>query len=185
MDNVFINDSDDEFEDENPEDRNLWRLAKRYIRNWENPIEFFEDIPFRKRYRFSKRAVIEILLPLVNAQLRRLDNRGLPISPLMQLLVTLRFYATSSFQIVNGDLRGFSQATVSRIIVRVSRIIASHLSEYINFFTEEKRRSNKNKFYEIANFPSIIGCIDCTHIRIANPGRNYGEVFRNRKDSFL
>ncbi|KYM99341.1 hypothetical protein ALC62_09926 [Cyphomyrmex costatus] len=128
MNNVFVNDSDDEFEDENPEDRNLWRLAKRYIRNWEYPIEFFEDIPFRKRYRFSKRAVIEILLPLVNAQLRRLDNRGLPISPLMQLLVTLRFYATSSFQ-----------------------------------FTEEKRRSNKNKFYYIANFPSIIGCIDCTH----------------------
>ncbi|XP_018375209.1 PREDICTED: putative nuclease HARBI1 [Trachymyrmex cornetzi] len=29
-----------------------------------------------------------------------------------------------------------------------------------------------------------IWCIDCTHIRIANPGRNYGEVFRNRKGWF-
>jgi hypothetical protein len=99
MDNEFINDSDDGFEDENPENRNLWRLVKRYIRDWENPMEFYEDVPFRKRYRFSKGAVIETLLPLVNAQLRRLNNRGLPVSPLIQLLITLRFYATSSFQV--------------------------------------------------------------------------------------
>jgi len=98
MDNEFLN-SDEGFEDENLEDRNLWRLAKRYIRDWENPMEFFEDVPFRQRYRFSKRTEIEILLPLVNAQLRQLNNRGLPVSPLMQLLITLPFYATSSFQV--------------------------------------------------------------------------------------
>lgn len=184
MDNEFFNDSDEGFEDENVEDRILLRLAKRYIRDWENPMEFFEDVPFRKRYRFNKGAIIEILLPLVNDKLRRFNNRGLPISPLMQLLITLRFYATSSFQIVNGDLRGYSQASVSRIVARVSRILASHLSVYINFSTEEKRRRNKNQFYEMANFPSIIGCIDCTHIRIANPGGNNGEIFRNRKGWF-
>lgn len=69
------------------------------IENRENPIEFFEDLPFQKRYRFIKEAVINILLPMINDQLRRLNNRGLPISPLMQLLITLRFYATSSFQV--------------------------------------------------------------------------------------
>jgi len=98
MDNEFLN-CDEGFEDKNPEDRNLWRLAKRYIRDWENPMEFFEDVLFRQKYRFSKGTVIEILLSLVNAQLRQLSNRGLPISPLMQLLITLRFYATSSFQV--------------------------------------------------------------------------------------
>lgn len=99
MDNEFLNDSDEGFEDEDLADGIIVRLAKRYIRNWENPIGFFEDIPFRKRYRFSKEAVIEILLPLVNARLRNITNRGLPISPLLQLLITLRFYATSSFQV--------------------------------------------------------------------------------------
>ncbi|XP_011168112.2 putative nuclease HARBI1 [Solenopsis invicta] len=142
MDNEFINDSDDGFEDKNPEDRNLWRLAKRYIRDWENLTEFYEDVPFRKRYRFSKEAVIKTLLPLI----------------------------------VNRDLQGYSQATVSRIVVQVSKILASHLNEFINFSTEEKRRNNKNKFYEVANFPSVIGCIDCTHICIKNPEGNYGEA---------
>jgi hypothetical protein len=61
------------------------------VRDWENLMEFYEDAPFRKRFRFSKGAVIETLLSLVNAQLRRLNNRGLPVSPLMQLLITLRF----------------------------------------------------------------------------------------------
>jgi len=113
MDNEFLNDSDDGFEDENPENRILWRIPKRYIRDWENPVEFFEDIPFRKRYRFSKGAVIEILLPLVNARLRRLNNRGLPVSPLMQLLITLRFYATSSFQVC----KFYSNTVVNKEII--------------------------------------------------------------------
>lgn len=95
MDNEFLNDSDDEY----PKDIRVWRLAKRYIRDWENPIEFFEDVPFQKRYRFSKGAVVDILLPLVNARLRKLNNHGLPVSSLIQLLITLRFYATSSFQV--------------------------------------------------------------------------------------
>jgi len=96
MDNDFLNDSNGVFENENDF---RWRLSKRYIRDWENPIEFFKDITFRKRYRFSKRVVIDLLLPLINNELRRTDNRGLPISPIMQLLIILRFYATSSFQV--------------------------------------------------------------------------------------
>jgi len=96
MNNEFLSNSD-ESENEYLENRHMWRLAKRYIRDWENPIEFFDDIAFKKRYRFSKEAIIDILLPLVNWRLRRCNNRGLPFSPLMQLLITLRFYATSSF----------------------------------------------------------------------------------------
>lgn len=56
MNNDFLN-SDVEI-DEDVED--VFRLPKRYIRNWENPIEFYEDIQFKKRYRFSKRAVVDI-----------------------------------------------------------------------------------------------------------------------------
>lgn len=41
-----------------------------------------------------------------------------------------------------------------------------------------------NQFYEIAHFPSVIGCIDCIHIHIVNPGGNNGEIFRNRKGWF-
>ncbi|XP_024888320.1 putative nuclease HARBI1 isoform X2 [Temnothorax curvispinosus] len=136
-----------------------------------------ENVENDIRWRLPKRYIL-------NEQLQRNDNRGLPISPIMQLLITLRFYATSSFQIVNGDIRGVSQASVSCIVARVSTILASHLKQYINFSTQQRQRQNTNRFYEVANFPRIIGCIDCTHIRIANPGGNNGEIFRNRKGWF-
>lgn len=95
-----------------------------------------------------------------------------------------RIFYILIFQIVSGDIQGVSQASVSRIVTRVSKIIASHLGQYITFSTQERRRQYMNQFYEIANFPSVIGCIDCTHIRIANPGKHNGEIFRNRKGWF-
>ncbi|KAG5323529.1 HARB1 nuclease, partial [Acromyrmex heyeri] len=170
IDNEFLDDSDDGYENEN---YISWRLPKQYIRDCKNSIEFYEYIPFRKQYRFDKRCVIDILLPLVNEQLLRTNNRGLPIFPLMQLLI-----------IVNRDLKKYSQIFVSRIVARVSRILAFHVSTYINFFTQQYQRQNINRFYEIANFLYVIGCIDCTHVRIINPGGNNGEVFRNRKEWF-
>ncbi len=39
----------------------------------------------------------------------------------------------------------------------------------------------KGKFYRIGRFPGVIGCTDCTHIRIKCPNCQQGENFRNRK----
>ncbi|CAN7949971.1 unnamed protein product, partial [Ixodes pacificus] len=39
-------------------------------------------------------------------------------------------------------------------------------------------------FYNIGKFPSVTGCIDCTHVKIKGPGGPNGEVFRNRKGFF-
>ena len=39
-------------------------------------------------------------------------------------------------------------------------------------------------FYEIANFPGVLGAIDCTHVAIQSPGGEYAELYRNRKGYF-
>lgn len=39
-------------------------------------------------------------------------------------------------------------------------------------------------FYQMNNFPRVIGAIDCTHIRIQYPNSDVGEQFRNRKGYF-
>ncbi|CAH1996810.1 unnamed protein product [Acanthoscelides obtectus] len=41
--------------------------------------------------------------------------------------------------------------------------------------------ANRIQSYEISHFPNVIGCIDCTHIKIKNPFGEIGEVYRNRK----
>ena len=43
-----------------------------------------------------------------------------------RLNLALRFYETSSFQEAIGGTDGASQATMSRIITRVSEVLASH-----------------------------------------------------------
>ncbi|KAJ8958210.1 hypothetical protein NQ314_006440 [Rhamnusium bicolor] len=78
------------------------RLPKRYFRDVENPLERFRDNEFQNRYRFSKDSVRHIILPIVQNQLMKTNNRGLPIPPLIQLLVCLRFFATGNFQVAAG-----------------------------------------------------------------------------------
>jgi len=75
------------------------RAPKRYIRDGHNPFEFYNEVEFKRRFRFSKEAVMYGLLPKIEEDLTKVNNRGLPIAPVLQLLVCLRFYATASFQV--------------------------------------------------------------------------------------
>lgn len=89
-----------EFVDWQDEIEELIRIPKRYIRDYENPFEFFEDLAFRNRYRFSKFIVRDEIFPLVSDSLIKVSTRGLPILPILQLLIALRFYATGNFQVI-------------------------------------------------------------------------------------
>jgi hypothetical protein len=75
------------------------RLPKRYIRNVFDPFEYYHNDEFEKRYRFSKVVVVEIIIPLVIRNLEKPTNRGLPVPPLLQLLIALKFCATGNFQV--------------------------------------------------------------------------------------
>lgn len=80
---------------------NVERIPKRYIRDAENPFDFYAEHHFKRRYRFSKETVRDALLPLIYQQLTTITNRGLPLAPIEQLFVALRFYATGDFQVSN------------------------------------------------------------------------------------
>jgi len=75
------------------------RVPKRYIRDGQNPFEFFNDWEFKRRFRFSKNSIMFGIFPLIEEGLAKTNNRGLPISPIIQLLICLRFYSTASFQV--------------------------------------------------------------------------------------
>lgn len=81
------------------EDEIQIRAPKKYIRDGQNPFEFFNEQEFKRRFRFSKNSVMFGILPLIEEGLAKINNRGLPISPVIQLLICLRFYATASFQV--------------------------------------------------------------------------------------
>lgn len=78
-----------------------------------------------------------------------------------------------------------SQTTVGRIIKSISKRIALLLPHFIRFPGNNELSEVKSKFYEIARFPTVIGTIDCTHVRIKCPAKNVGPEmaghFLNRK----
>ena len=73
-------------------------VRKRYIRDRpkDNPVEFYNDIELKKRFRFDKETVIEIA-HLFEDRLTKTNNRGLPVPPIMQLLTALKFYAIDMY----------------------------------------------------------------------------------------
>ncbi|KAH7968800.1 hypothetical protein HPB52_011308 [Rhipicephalus sanguineus] len=159
-------------------------IPRPLLRDRSNPMEDFTDSEFLARFRFTKSSVIKLLecLPLEES----CSDRGHPLPPMIQLLIALRFYGAGTFQVVAGDLVHVSQPTVSRVIERVSRLIATHLFPDVVQFpnSDDGFRETMVGFYRIAKFPGVTGCIDCTHIRIKSPGGPDGEVYRNRKGYF-
>ncbi|XP_070377009.1 putative nuclease HARBI1, partial [Dermacentor albipictus] len=155
----------------------------RVVRDRLNPMELYNDDEFLCRFRFSKSAVQQLLAMLPLRE--RTDGRGFPVPPLLQLLITLRFYGAGTFQIVTGDLVNVSQPTVSRVIERVSTMIARSLfTALVKFPAASEVSGVMSEFYKLGKFPGVSGCIDCTHVPIKSPGGDHAEVYRNRKGYF-
>lgn len=118
------------------------------------------DGEFEMRFRLP-RDMIDELVGRIRSKIELPKCRNNPISPKLQVLITLRFYASGAFQCVIGDLFGVSQKSVSRIIGKVSNAIASLASEEVKFPSTSQDRAAMNlKFYKIAKIPSVIGVID-------------------------
>lgn len=88
-----------------------------------------------------------------------------------QLLLTLRFYATGNHLLSVADFSGVSKTSSHRIIHPVTNAIARLRPRFIKFPTlAEEIKKEQIKFFYIARFPRVIGCIDCTHIKIQSFG---------------
>ena len=76
-------------------------VPKQYIRDGQNPFEFYNEREFKRRFRFAKDSIMFGILPLIEEGLSKVNNRGLPTAPVLQLLISLWFYETASFQVSN------------------------------------------------------------------------------------
>lgn len=117
-------------------------------------LQLDED-QFRRRYRMSKASFMQ-LLNLIIEELNWANNRNHPTPPHIQLQVALRFYATGSFQLVQGDLLGLSQPTVSRIVRRVSEIIAGHSKDFIKFPSPAECHEVRHSLFAGVLLPIIV-----------------------------
>ena len=124
------------------------------------------------RYRFPKNVLLDLchdLGPMLARDTRR--TNAIPVH--IQLLSTLGFLATGTFQREVGDISGISQPSMSRTMPAVLDAIISLAPNYIQFpYRDPQQAEIKRGFHAIARFPNIIGAIDCTHIAIKAPSTN-------------
>ena len=120
------------------------------------------------RYRFKRHEILE-LVEEIKPQIEHRTKCNITLAE-NQVLLASRFYTTGGFQNLVGERIGVHKSTVSRIIYRISLVLSQNLSNCVTFpVDEEAMKSTMDKFYEIAEFPGIIGCVDGTQIRIQAP----------------
>lgn len=121
------------------------------------------------RYRFLKEILKDLCHdsgPILEQQTNRMNR--IPVQS--QLLLTLGFLTTCTFQCEIEDRSGISQPMLSRIMPSVLDAMISLLPKYIQFpWTNQQEAKIKQEFYAIVRFPNTIGALDCTHIAIKTP----------------
>ncbi|XP_052807745.1 putative nuclease HARBI1 [Mya arenaria] len=152
----------------------------RVFKDRANPLERLSRVEVRERYRFYPETIVMIVGVVFN-ELDAVTRRSLPLPPLLSVLVTLQFFATGAHHLLIAEIHGISRPSVGRAIDRVTNALCRHINRFISMPVDDAEiRIKKKEFYSIAGFPNVLGCIDCTHVRIRAPTHNEAD-FVNRK----
>lgn len=122
------------------------------LRDRLNPFDMFDEEGFTRRFHLGKRTVL-FVFELIRGELSSPVRRGAAILPIHQLLIALSFFATGSFQIPVGDNLSVCQGTVSNMVKKVSRAIASFSSRFIQYPSHAEASEVRRKFFLIGKFP--------------------------------
>jgi len=146
------------------------RLKRRILRDAQNPFELPNN-EFIAQFRVNKEVVRDIA-NVLRPHLQKQRITGL--SPEIQILVTLSFFANGSYQRPVGNQCELvvSQPCASRCIRKVTRLMNVYLlRQWVRFpMTANERTIARNRFaLAPQSFPGAIGAIDCTYINILAP----------------
>lgn len=164
--------------------RRLRRLQlpfdRRIFRDHQNPLEVFDDDQVYRKFRFRREDILHITNEIEHHIDFPLPRKG-SLTPLLKVLLTLRFYATGTFYNPVGEMIGVSESTVCRTVQSVTNGLLAHAREHICMPSQEEADRSKIIFYNIAGFPSCFAAIDGTHVAIQAPAALQHE-YRNRKN---
>ncbi|CAH1969791.1 unnamed protein product [Acanthoscelides obtectus] len=146
--NLLLEGSDDE------KDMELPARRLRFIRERIDHLEDLDDVDFCRRFRLSKNSALQVLTLIEHRLEFPTFEKNDAVSPMNQLLLCLRFYATGCTQLTAADFSGVSDTTAHRIIHRVTAAIASLYRQFIYFpRTKAEIQQTQRDFYVIARFP--------------------------------
>ena len=155
--------------DEAPEARQI-----RIIKPRMDPLNFYSDNDFYKRFRMTKHSA-RFLIELVGDEL---ETQRLPGS--FKVLSALHMMAAGCMQSTTGNLMGISQSCQSKTLHTFLDALLPHRRNIVRF--PDDLIAVKRAFNELSGMPNIIGAVDGTHVHIKKPsGVPNPEIYYNRK----
>lgn len=142
----------------------------RIFRDRTRPLELYNDREMMARYRLDREGVTYVLQALTPA-LERRTRRNHALSPETIVFTGLRYFAGAGLFRDNGDIHGIHRQTVSRCVDSVAKgIVRTLMARHICFpRTDEEIQETMAGFYDMKQFPCVIGLIDGTLIPIKGP----------------
>lgn len=138
---------------------------------------------FVANFRVSKNVFI-MLLQEMEPQMKEV-YRNTHIPAVNKLATFLSFVATGGYQFSIGNEVSsvISKSKVSIIINECLNIFDQHLCpKWISLEKLPQEESAiKEGFYQVGGIPSVVGCVDGTHVRIKSPGDEVRHLYYNRK----
>lgn len=105
-----------------------------------NYFDDLDETSFFRRFRLLKGTVL-LLLEIIEDQLEYPHDLNNSVSPINQLLTTLRFYASSGHLVAVADFMRMYESTASRVVKRVSIILAQIYQNFVKMPTPEETSS--------------------------------------------
>lgn len=153
---------------------------ERVFRDRYDPLDNWTDEELLKQCRFD-RASILFICDLLKDPLEHKTKRNHALPLHLQVILSLRYFATGSMQSVLGNIIHVEQCTVSRTIKRTTLALVNIARDFIKFPTGALAATTKQQFYNLAGFPNVLGAVDGTHIRIQSPVGGLSQCFYCRK----
>ncbi|XP_064648763.1 putative nuclease HARBI1 [Lineus longissimus] len=144
---------------------------ERVFRDRLHPLDAYNDLELYRRYRLDRETLLE-LIDAVGDELDPITLRNHALPRELKVLAALRFYGTGSFQILTGDSVQISQPTMCRVISQVTRALLALVPKVIKFPALDEIPNIVEEFHNIANFPSVLGLVDGTHVWILGPSQH-------------
>ena len=111
------------------------------------PFTYYNDTDFKARFRFSKETV-SFLERLLEGKIAAKCGRNGAYASKDRILMALNYYANGSYQYILADTMHTSQATVSRMVRRVTDALLDFNDTFISFSTDEEQLKTISRCFE-------------------------------------
>ena len=126
------------------------RLAiPRRLNDRSNPLESLSNAEVFDRYRFAPET-IHYIVGLIHDELSYESRRNNPLTPLYQVLVALRYFATGSFYLTLADTLVLSKSAAGRAVRRVTDLLCERARAFIKMPNRQESVVIKTAFHKIA-----------------------------------